>query len=799
MAKLVKKNKKKSINAPDNITSNIPYVSVYEEEGMFETSQGVFTKTYLIEDIDEKNVKNYNPKVVENAFAKLLNGLPDGMSMQFTIHNKLVQQETFLKKIVQVPDKEEKVNNWINEYNKTVADNSTIGHNNVKKNKYFTISVNADTAEDAAEMFKNVDQKIRAMFSNICEISVGGLSAVSRMKVLYSMFNPKSNDFGKNADLRGDGNFNLADMKKLALTTKDVVAPQDLKIEKNYMVLNGDTYVRSLFITSLPTNISQNLFSDITNVSSNMIFSVIYEPMDSEYGFDAVAKKVKENTVVKQSLKRDTIADRRKKTVVKDEILINENEQSYFEKAALKTIQSAVALQEKMMLCSFVIVLYADNLEILDRDTKLLHLSTSKFACQVKALDLQQIKGLQSALPLCYPSVDVKRAFTISKLSAVSPLNIHEVLQRNGLFCGLNAINDNLILLNRKNNPNLAGIIAGTEHSGKTFQNKREIFNALMSTKDVINVVSDTDEYDEFVKELGGEIIEFPFATNIFAMMNHYGLDDPDMYFKSIVLEAYLESLVRSKEKLINLNQSVLINEDMEESVDEIGNEVQMLCETDLNFNNAGAVLKYISENASKFPLFVSKFDEIKSHLTENPYKVDYDGENRFFLYKVKNLTDKIRVMDLLWNRQIDLKMKNKTSWIFVDSVDDLLSSEQSSAFVNTYIKKTNNLQNVLTMVIQNSVKLFTDSATSYRLEEMISSLGYYKLLNQGAIERKRYSDILNIPNTLTNYITTVGIGKGIILTPASNLAFDDAFYEEDPDNKQSENGNGAFYKLFVM
>ena len=61
-------------------------------------------------------------------------------------------------------------------------------------------------------------------------------------------------------------------------------------------------------------------------------------------------------------------------------------------------------------------------------------------------------------------------------------------------------------------------------------------------------------------------------------------------------------------------------------------------------------------------------------------------------------------------------------------------------------------------------------------------------LMNQGVIERRFYTQNLNIPSSLEPYITNVEPGKGIIITSASNVAFDDNFEEE----------LSAFYQLFI-
>ncbi len=783
------KHNKKSLTITKAIAEKIPYNRCFEEEGVFETSEGTFSKAYVIKDLPSQSVKGFNNELLVKKFSHLLNDLPQTMNIQFLIHNRLIPQEAFLKKVLVSPEgKEAELSEWINKYNHVLADNCSIGHNNVKKNKYFVISTKADTPDEAVTTFRMIDEKIKELFASIYGIEVEGMSATARLKVMYSMLNPNKDDFGKKADLRGDGNFNLKDMARLKLTTKDVIAPDSFETnEKSYMVLNGNTYVRTFFITSMPAVLSSNLISDITNISSNMLFSCIYEPVDSKYGFDAASKTVSENTIVRQSNKRDTIKDRRDKAVVKTEVLINQTEEAYFDRNALESFKQSVAVGEKTMLCSFVIALYADDLDILERDTKLLRMSTAKFACQVKPLDYQQLAGFQSVMPLCEMKVDVRRMFTINKLASSPPLNIQEILQRDGLFCGLNSINDNLVLLNRKNNPNLAGIIAGTEHSGKTYQNKREIFNALISTKDRVFIMSDTDEYDGFVTALGGEIVEAnDLNVSPFYMVDHYGLINADKYSKCLMLDALFEIWTRSG--IQGLGASV---DDSEyERMDAISAEVGNLLQSVEEISDVNALLSEIRQNEKDYPFISSLSDRIESYADSDVAPVS--EEKRLMLYKIKDLDKKIIFMDFLFNWMISDKQHNITDWLFIDNIDEILSSEQTASFLIDFVTKMNALQDVLTMVIQSSVKLFTDKSTSFRLEDVVNAAGYYKLLNQGAIERKRYSEILNISNSLVNYITSAELGKGIILTSASNYAFDDNFLSE-------EEQQNSLYKLFKM
>ena len=113
------------------------------------------------------------------------------------------------------------------------------------------------------------------------------------------------------------------------------------------------------------------------------------------------------------------------------------------------------------------------QLEDLERDSKLLKLSSAKYVCQIRCLDLQQNEAFQSVLPLNNMKINVKRVFTIEQLAALQPLDIRSAFERIRTFYGLNAINDNLIFMDRGNY--VTAMIAGVECAGKTFALKRGV------------------------------------------------------------------------------------------------------------------------------------------------------------------------------------------------------------------------------------------------------------------------------------------------------------------------------------
>lgn len=743
------------------IEDKIPYKAVYDL-GIVKTKDDTFSKTYRIEDTTYDDIKNIGMDTISTRFDELIREVSKNFSMQFLIHNSLVSKKAFLEKIKLSKCREDQVNEQIELYNGMVEENSWIGHNNVKKNKYFVISVSADTADEARDAFLEYEDGIKELFKRICNIEITALSSMELLEILYGIYNPSPDHGRARRTIKDEGFSSLEAIRKKKKTTKELIMPDSMDLlDVDTLILNGNTYVRSFYITTIPQKVSANLVSDITNISSNMTFSCIFEPLDTDILRSILSKHVEDNTKITRSLIRDTITDRKLKRVRRQEEMITAREEEYFYKAALDDLED----DEVSMMATFVVTLFAGDADELERDTQLLHISTSKFACLVKPVDLEQTKGLSSALPLCIDLVDCKRKFSSKKLSMMPPLCLSEILLKDGIFCGLNSINDNLILLNRKNNPTLAGLISGTEHSGKTFQCKREALNALMSTGDDVFIISETDEYDGFVKKLGGDICSNIF-TNPLLIPEGYGMGS-DKYSKCLFLEA-LCALVLEKE------------EDTAAEVSKFYDELVLMGE-----RSSSSIYMYIAANQEEYPV-LSKVARLL---------FDYEQEHMFLLnsparlklIKVKSALEKTMILENLFAVR-----KKKCIWIFADSVDEFFLSDTASGFFKDYIDKLNHSGHIFTGVVQSSIKLFSENAGTYRLTDMVNSFGYHKLLNQGAKEREIYTQILNIPTPLVNYITTAELGKGIILTPASSVAFDDNFLSDE------ESGySNRFYEIF--
>lgn len=759
------------------MSDKIPYVRCYEEYGIIETENNTYSIGYEICRPIERIQAQFNIQLVRNSMETILkeNAL-EGMSFQFCVRNRRVDTQDYLKGILVSEQGEEKLNSYICAYNKTIRENTSIGHNNFETKVYFILSYRIETVEEAIEKFQRLDVSIKEQFSKMYGYIATSMSLKERLESVFDIYHPENKEnFGTVVDYDGTG-FSFHSMQLMKLTTKDLVAPRFYDDSESSYLKVGNIYARGLFINSIPINVPDTVLIDIMSVSSNSVLSVACEPIESEIGFSASLKEVKENTYTKIVPIRDTVEDRKARRTQVKEYPIKESEQTYFHQASLELFKDSVAKGNPTMLTSFVIVLFADDLEELDRDTRLLKLSASKYAVQIRTADKLQNETFQSVLPLNNSKIDVKRVFSIDRLSTMPPMNIQSLFEQIRAFHGLNAINDNLVLIDRHNN--LSGLITGIEHSGKTFACKREVFNALATTEDeIIILTKKTEQYEYFINELGGSMV-YDFHPDFIDVDVNFNLNDSPEELRKAVLEAcitYGNGFYKKKYKtLTGENDSILENEKMSTY-----RKVEAEAERLKLFNNFAELFDYAATNYMQFEIFLSAMDRYRVY-GELP-------ESRLKVVNIENDMDLIIKLSSFWDYAVQMKKKNKGIWIYMDGADELLYATTGSDLAIALLDRTEKLHIPVTFVIDDAVHIFTNQDASIEFDYLINKINYFKLLGLGPIERKQFIEKLNIADSLIPYITDREPGEGLIITSTQNIPFTDRIESERHD----------FYKLF--
>lgn len=765
--------KRNTMKIPKTVQDSIPYFAVYPNDGIIETTPGVFTKSYFLDDINYQIAQETEQEEMFIRYGELLNSFDASVKFQITINNKNINQEHFIKNTL-IDEKGDKFDELRREYNDMLLKKMSEGRNNMVREKYLTVSIEADSVDDAIVVFARLDGEIAQNVKRIGSSNARDLTTVERLEILHDIynlgtegtFNEKVKRFG--TDISG---FSFKEMQKQGLTSKDCIGSQSLEFKKDYMVV-GDKYARALYLTDLPSFLGDSILAELTNTSFNMLTTINYEPVQQQKAI----KMIKNNIVNINS----NLIDRQKRAAKAGySVDLISPELKNVAEEANELLTDLTSKNQKMFYVSFVLVHFADDLEALNRDTELLQGTARKFVCNIKKLNYQQENGLTSALPLAYNMLSVKRVLTTESTAVFMPYLSQELSQKNGMYYGLNAVSRNLLLFDRRKQKNSNGFILGTPGSGKSFSAKREMLNVLLNTDDDVIVLDPEREYGEMATLLGGKVVKIAVGSkyhiNPLDMDADYADEDDPITLKSDFMLSVCNTVIGGRSGLEASEKSIvdrccrMVYKDFIKS----GYDPDKI-PTLLDFQKA---LEAQPEREAKY---IATSFELYTRGSQNifAYKTNVDNNGRFVVYDIKDIGANMKtlamliVLDSIWNRLIANRKKGRRTWLYIDEIYLLFTDETSAQFLKELWKRARKWGGVPTGITQNVEDLLmSDTART-----MLSNCEFIQMLNQAPLDRKQLAELLNISNTQLSYITNADPGQGLIYIGNAIVPFVDKF-----------------------
>ena len=251
------------------LQDTLPYRRVYNN-GVIETERGVYTKSYLLKDVNYQAARYEDQTTMFLKYSELLNSFDPSVKFQISINNRNIDQEQF-KEDTLLKEKDNDLDVYIEEYNDMLVEKMSEGKNNMTRDKYLTVSVPAESFDAACNLFVRLDTEITNATKKIGGSEAIALDTVERLGILHDLLNiGHENEFEVHKE---DVDRWLKDLTMRGLDTKDIVIPNGIEFKNDYIEI-GNKFARGLYMKELPNYLPDTIISELTDCNHNMITSL---------------------------------------------------------------------------------------------------------------------------------------------------------------------------------------------------------------------------------------------------------------------------------------------------------------------------------------------------------------------------------------------------------------------------------------------------------------------------------------------------------------------------------------------
>ena len=738
---------------------SIPYLQI-RVDGICQVTPTHFTKTIQFRDINYQLSDNEDKQAIFDGWCDFLNYFDSSIKFQFSFVNLTGLRESFARAIPLRSDQFESIQR---ELSKIIEVQQAKGNNGIVKTKYLTFGIDADNIRAAKPRLERIETDILNNFKRL-GVSAEVLNGQERLRVLHDILR---------MDTPEPFAFRWEDLPRSGLSTKDYIAPSSFLFNRAEDFRMGKKFASVSFLQILAPELSDRILKDFLDIESNIVVNIHVQSVDQVSAIKTIKRTITD-------LDKSKIEEQKKAVRAGYDMDIIPSDLATYGAEAKKLLSDLQSRNQRMFLVTFLILNTADTKRQLDNNVFQTNSIAQKYNCSITALDYQQEEGMVSSLPLGLNQIEIQRGLTSSGVGIFVPFTTQELYQDSpeALYYGINALSNNIIMVDRKLLKNPNGLILGTPGSGKSFSAKREIANVFLVTNDDIMICDPEGEYFPLVQRLEGQVIKIsPTSKHHINPMDinlNYSDEENPLSLKSDFILSLCELIVGGKDGLKPVEKTI------------IDRCVRMVYQDYLNDPKPenmpilGDLYDCLRKQEEKEAQFVATALEIyvSGSLNVFNHRTDVDVSNRVVCYDIKELGKQLKkigmliVQDQVWNRVTINREASKATRYYIDEFHLLLKEEQTAAYSVEIWKRFRKWGGIPTGITQN-VK---DLLASREVENIFENSDFIYMLNQAAGDRKILAQQLGISPHQLSYVTHSNAGEGLLFYGDTIVPFVDNF-----------------------
>ena len=752
---------KKDNGVPQTAQQSIPFQRMFPD-GVCRVTDNYYTKTIQFQDINYQLAQQEDKTAIFDEWCSFLNFFDSSVHFELSFMNMGTDAESF-EKSIRIPYRKDDFNQIRAEYSQMLRKQLAQGNNGLTKTKFLTFGIEADSMKQAKPRLNHIENDLLNNFRRLGVVA-HTLNGKERLHLMHSMFH------------MGDNDKFVFDWKWLVnsgLSVKDFIAPTSFAFKGSRTFQMGSLYGAMSYLAITASDLSDRMLADFLDMESSQIVTMHIQSVDQTAAIKTIKHTITE-------LDRSKIEEQKKAVRSGYDMDIIPSDLATYGKDAKALLKELQSQNERMFMMTMLVMNTGRTEQELETNVFQAQSLAQKHNCNLRRLDFQQENALMSSLPLAYNQIDIHRGLTTSSTAIFVPFTTQELFQtgEEALYYGLNALSNNLIMVDRKKLKNPNGLILGTPGSGKSFSAKREITNAFLVTDDDVIICDPESEYSPLVNKLNGQcIVISPSSSQYINPMDinaNYSEEDNPVALKADFILSLCELIVGGKDGLQPVEKTVIdrcVHQIYQNYFNDPKPENMPILEDLYN-----ALLEQEEKEARHVATALEIY--VKGSLNLFNHRTNVDIHNRLVCYDIKQLGKQLKkigmlvVQDQVWGRVTTNRNAGKATRYYMDEFHLLLKEEQTAAYSVEIWKRFRKWGGIPTGITQN-VK---DMLRSPEIANILENSDFIYMLNQASDDRNILAQRLNISPHQLSYVTNSGEGEGLLFYGNVILPFVDRF-----------------------
>ena len=773
-----KKAEQKKKKIPFTAQETLPYKEIYRD-GICQTEDKFFSKTIQFFDINYQLAKNDDKTTIFENYCEFLNYFDSSVRFQITFLNQQVNFDEY-SKTIDIPPKGDAFDDIRKEYADMLKMQLAKGNNGLVKTKYITFGIKAESLRAAKSRLERIETGILNNFK-VLGAAARPLNGLERLKILHDTMN---------MDTKEPFKFHYGMVAKTGLGTKDFIAPTGFDFRNDSYFRMGQTFGCVSYLQITSPELTDKMLADFLDMEENLIVNIHVQPVDPK-----VAIKSLKNIL--SNIQKMKIEEQKKAVRSGYDMDIIPTDISTYGEEAENLLNELQSRNEKMFKVTFLLMNTADSKRKLDNIAYQTAGIAQKYNCNIRRLQYLQEQGMVASLPLGMNQTGVHRLLTTTSTAIFVPFTTQELfMDGEALYYGLNALSNNMIMVDRKKLKNPNGLILGTPGSGKSFAAKREILNVFLITDDDIIVCDPEGEYFPLVNALNGQVVKISAKSTDYINPMDVNLDviyHPEKYRINGDTED-VDTIIADKSEFIASFCELIMKKPQGAELD--GDEVSII---DHCIKDIYEEFLYNDPVPEKMPVVEDFLNRLNDYADQNDaarrianclqlyvtgsqnvfnHRTNVDMNNRVVCFDIKDLGTTLRkagmliVQNMVWTRVSTNRALKKATRYYVDEFHLLLKQLQTANYSVEIWKRFRKWGGIPTGLTQN----VSDFLGSLAVENIVGNSDFIYMLNQHSGDQKILAEKLNISQHQLSFVNNSNAGEGLIFYGNVIIPFSDKY-----------------------